>query len=87
MGGAKGSILFFPPEIKDKIEHGEVRNLASTVVAVVNYKGTSGENERYTNPDPSMINGTSYRLEFENGYCAAKEPAKAGIIREGEEPK
>jgi hypothetical protein len=71
-GGAKGALLFFPPEIKDKLEHGEVRDLSPMFVAVVNYRGPQGENERFTNADLGVLNGTHYHLELEGGSYAVK---------------
>jgi hypothetical protein len=71
-GGAKGSLVFFPMEIKDKLEHGEVRDLSPMFVAIVNYRGPSGENASYTQSDLGVLDGTHYYLEFEGGSWAPK---------------
>lgn len=71
-GGAKGSLLFFPPEIKDQIESGTARDLMPALVAIVNYRGSDGSNQSYTNTDLGEVNGTHYHLEFTGSYWEAK---------------
>ena len=71
-GGAKGSLLFFPPEIKDQLEHGTVNGLMPKLVANVSYRSSNGQNVRYTNTDLGEVNGTHYHLEFVGSYYEAK---------------
>ncbi len=71
-GGAKGSLLYFPPEIKDQLESGTVRELTPAFVAIVNYRGSDGSNQRYDNPDLGEVNGTHYHLQWNGGYWEAK---------------
>jgi hypothetical protein len=71
-GGAKGSLLFFPPEIKDQLEHGTTNDLMPKLVANVNYRGSDGSNQRYTNSDLGEVNGTHYHLEFNGSYYEVK---------------
>ena len=66
-GGAKGSILFFPSEIKDKIEHGEVRDLSPMFVANV-----SLHSDTYTQSDLGVLDGTHYYLQYEGGSWVPK---------------
>ena len=70
-GGEKGTLLFFPVEIKDKLEQGDVRGLSPMFVAYVN-KRESGENKRFTNSDLGMLNGTHYHLEYEGDSWVPK---------------
>jgi hypothetical protein len=71
-GGAKGSLMFFPPEIKDRIEHGNARDLMPALVANVNYRGSDGQNKNWTSSDLGDVKGTHYHLEFVGGYWEAK---------------
>lgn len=71
-GGAIGSLMFFPPEIKDRIEHGNARDLMPALVANVNYRGSDGSNQRYSNSDLGEVNGTHYHLEFNGSYYEAQ---------------
>ncbi|MBN2653916.1 MAG: hypothetical protein JXR79_02230 [Nitrospirae bacterium] len=72
-GGSKGSLLFFPPEIKGILENGSVRDLMPKLVAIVNYRASDGTNARYYNSDLGEINGKRYHLEFDGSYYVAKE--------------
>lgn len=71
-GGAKGSLLFFPPEIKDQLEHGTTNNLMPALVANVNYRGSDGQNKNWTNSDLGDVKGTHYHLEHVGDYWEAK---------------
>jgi hypothetical protein len=64
--------LFFPPEIKDQLEHGTVNDLMPKLVANVNYRGSNGQNVRYTNSDLGEVNGMHYYLEYNGSYYGAK---------------
>jgi tetratricopeptide (TPR) repeat protein len=66
-GGAKGSLLFFPKEIKDKLEHGEVRDLSPMFVANV-----SNHSDKYTQSDLGVLDGTHYYLQYEGGWWVPK---------------
>jgi tetratricopeptide (TPR) repeat protein len=70
-GGEKGSLLFFPAEIKDQLEHADVRGLSPMFVAIIN-KRDSGENKRFTNSDLGVLNGTHYHLEYEGDSWVPK---------------
>ncbi len=71
-GGAKGSLLFFPPEIKGMLESGSVRDMMPRLVANVNYRASDGTNQRYTNSDLGDVNGTRYHLEYVGDHYEAK---------------
>lgn len=71
-GGPKGSLLFFPPEVKDNLERGSVRDLMPLLVANVNYRGSDGSNKIYTNSDLGTINGVNYHLEHNGRFYEAK---------------
>lgn len=71
-GGAKGSLIFFPPEIKNMLESGSVRDMMPKLVANVNYRASDGTNARYMNSDLGDVNGTRYHLEFDGSYYVAK---------------
>jgi hypothetical protein len=71
-GGATGSLLFFPPEIKDQLEHGTSNDLMPKVVANVSYRSSNGTNESYANTELGEVNGTHYHLEHIGGYWEAK---------------
>lgn len=71
-GGAKGSLLFFPAEIKNQLEHGTTNDLMPKLVAIVSYRGSDGSNQRYNNSDLGEVNGTHYHLEFNGSYYEAK---------------
>lgn len=71
-GGAKGSLLFFPADIKDKIELGKRRDLSPTFVAIINSVGPSGQIERFNTSDLGVLKGTHYYLEFDGAIWVPK---------------
>lgn len=71
-GGRVGSLLFFPMEIKGLLESGSAHNLMTTLVANVNYPGSDGTNQSYTNTDLGDVKGTHYHLENVGGSWEAK---------------
>jgi ankyrin repeat protein len=71
-GGAVGSLLFFPAEIKGMLENGSVYDLMPTFVANVCYRGSDGSTRNYANTDLGMVNGAAYHLEHNGGYWEAK---------------
>jgi len=71
-GGAKGSLLFFPPEIKGMLESGSVRDMMPRLVANVNYRASDNTNARYMNSDLGDVNGTRYHLEYIGDHYEAK---------------
>jgi tetratricopeptide (TPR) repeat protein len=72
-GGSKQALLYFPAEIKDKLEHGEVRDLSPMFVAIVNYRGPDGKSKAFAKSDLGIVNGTHYHLELdENDVWTAK---------------
>jgi hypothetical protein len=77
-GGAKGSLLFFPSEVKDRIKSGG--DLSPELAAEVNQRSPDGRNQNIpykVGRDLGSVGGKPYHLEFnrEHSYWEVKEGA------------
>ncbi len=77
-GGAKGSLLFFPPDLKDRIKSGG--SLDPDLAAEVNQRTADGRNQNIpykAGRDLGTVDGKPYHLEFNRdaGYWEVKDGA------------
>jgi tetratricopeptide (TPR) repeat protein len=71
-GGTIGSLLFFPPEIKNYLENGSVNDLMPKLVSNVDYLDSNHQTQYYMNSDLGEVNGTHYHLEYDGSFWVAK---------------
>lgn len=84
-GGAKGSLLFFPADIKERMANGE--NVKPELAALVNERSSDGRNVNLADPRPlGSVSGKPYELVFDNDlkYWVAQEAPPKKETGEGD---